>query len=179
MTTPTGVQIESAENQVTEYPGRGDEPTEREPLIGGKLEALSQSQLRRDQEGVQSELAENQVTEDAAHEEREPMSDHSSPSSGTEEEIRSRVTSRPVKDKEKIARAKASRHIPRKLRLSQKTDNTNVKQDTSRGGLEPTTEPDESSVPRPPGSESKSDSSVPREEEKETKVKKFKFKKPN
>ena len=122
MTTPTGVQSESAENQVTEYAARGDEPTEREPLIGGKLEALSQSQLRRDEEGVQSELAENQVT----------------------------------------------------LLMG-----TNIKQGTSRGGLEPTTEPDESSVPRPPGSESKSDSSVPREEEKETKVKKFKFKKPN
>ena len=40
MTTPTGVQSESAENQVTEYAARGDEPTEREPLVGGKLEAF-------------------------------------------------------------------------------------------------------------------------------------------
>ena len=66
--------------------------------------------MRQNQEGVQSELAENQVTEDAAHGESEPTSDHSPPSSGTEEEIRSTVTSRPVKDKKEIARAKASRH---------------------------------------------------------------------
>ena len=145
--------------------------------------------MRQNQEGVQSELAENQVTEDAAHGESEPTSDHSPPSSGTEEEIRSTVTSRPVKDKKEIARAKASRHRRhRKLRSSQKTDNTNVKQDTSRGGLGPTTETDESSGPRTPGSEPERDSSVLREEEKEAKVreeekepkvKKFKFKKPN
>jgi len=126
----------------------------------------SQAKLRQNQEGVQSELAENQVTEDAAHGESEPTSDHSPPSSGTEEEIRSMVTSRPVKDKKEIARAKASRHKRhKKLRSSQKTDNTNVKQDTSRG---------DSSVPREGEKEAKV-----REEEKEPKVKKFKFKKPN
>lgn len=141
-----------------------------------KLKALSS----QNQEGVQSELAENQVTEDAAHGEREPMSDYSPPSSGTEQEIRSMVTSRPVKDKKRIASAKASRHIPMKFRPSQKTDNTNVKQDTSREGLGPTTEPDESRGPIPPGSEPASDSLVPREEEeKEPEVKKFKFKKSN
>ena len=38
--------------------------------------------------------------------ERVPSTDHSPPSSGTEQEIRSRVTARPVKNKEEAARAK-------------------------------------------------------------------------
>ena len=82
-------------------------------------------------------------------------------SSGTVLEIRSMVVKRPVKDKKEIARAKASRHIPMKLRSSQKTENTNGTQDASRGGLGSTTEPDESRGPRPLGSEPESDSSVP------------------
>ena len=47
VTTPTGVQIEPAENQVTEYAAHGDEPTEREPSIVGSDYSNPSSETER------------------------------------------------------------------------------------------------------------------------------------
>ena len=86
--------------------------------------------------------------------ERVPSTDHSPPSSGTEQEIRSRVTARPKKNKEEAARAKRARHEHKRKRKQATNEaesrhkHKKHKQDTSQGGLAPTNEA-ESSLKEP------------------------------
>ena len=78
--------------------------------------------------------------------ERVPSSDRSPPSSGTEQEIRSRVTARPKKNKEEAARAKRARHEHKRKRKQATNEaesrhkHKKHKQDTSQGGLAPSNE---------------------------------------